>query len=171
MFFCPTVPASRESCTYSLSLLTYQLTNFQITVEDALHASLCTEEYMWEITESSKILSVQINFNIIVRIGAAKVSALDNRIFRQRIYFPWFMIRQWRFLHSHRNDEMYPPSAPLLTHSSALGPRFLNSGRSKPSELDPWNFPHIPPSPGLNVCRICPIFRNTFHVQILTSFI
>ena len=79
------------------------------------------------------------------------------------------LIRQWRFLHSHRNDEIYPPSAPLLTHSSAFGPRFLNSGRSKPSELDPWHFPHIPPSPRLNVCRICPIFRNTFHVQILTS--
>lgn len=32
----------------------YQLMNFQITVKDALHASLCTEEHTLEITQCSE---------------------------------------------------------------------------------------------------------------------
>ena len=43
-----------------------------------------------------------------------------------------------------------PPSAPLLTHSSTFGLRFLNSERSKPSEMDPWHSPH--PAISLIIC-------------------
>jgi hypothetical protein len=56
--------------------------------------------------------------------------------------------RRWRrFLHSHWNDEMYPPSAPSLTRSNAFGPLFLNLERSEPSEMDPWYFHHMSPPP------------------------
>ena len=88
-FFCPTVPASRKSYTYSLSLPPYRLTNFQNTVEDALHASICTEEHKENLAKAVSFTSVQITFNSIVGIGAGKVSALEDRIFRQSIHSPW----------------------------------------------------------------------------------
>ena len=52
--FCPIILASRKSCIYSLSLPTYQCMNFQITVEEALHASLCMEGHTWKFTESGE---------------------------------------------------------------------------------------------------------------------
>jgi len=43
----------------------------------------------------------------------------------------------------------YPnvPSAPSFTDSNAFGPRFLNSERFEPSEMDAWYFCHMPPPP------------------------
>ena len=69
---------------------TYQLMNFQIIAIDALHASVWMEEHMWESTESRGFYKCSNYLQYycykktsIVGIGAAKVSALDNRIFRQ----------------------------------------------------------------------------------------
>ena len=48
---------------------------------------------------------------------------------------------------------MYQPSAPLLTHSNAFRPQFLNSERFKPLEIDPLYFPHTLPPPWPGLCR------------------
>ena len=87
------VPTSQKYCTYNFSLPTHQLTNLQITAEDALHASLCTEEHMCCICEklpkAVSFTSVCITFNIIVGISADKASAHNCRTFSQSIHFPW----------------------------------------------------------------------------------
>ena len=68
MFFYSMVLASWKSCSYNLNLPTYQLTNFQIIVEDAPHASLCMEEHTWEITKSGEFYKYldycPISFNL-----------------------------------------------------------------------------------------------------------
>ena len=59
MFFCPSVTVFIESCTCILSLPMHQLTNFQITVEDTLHASLYMEEHMREILKAVSFTDCQ----------------------------------------------------------------------------------------------------------------
>ena len=81
------VLASQKSCTYSLSLSTYQLTNSQITVEDAQIFAL--RNIHEKLPKAVSFTSIHGTFNIIGGIGAARVSALNNRIFRQSVHFPW----------------------------------------------------------------------------------
>ena len=189
-------PGSSKILYLHLSLLTYQLINFQITVEDALHASLCTEEH----TVLLKPPPGRLRLSRLVTIPQWGWLHGGSQFFRAPLYVRNYR-KQWvlqvirltsilssglvqlkfRQLTTEFSGNQFishgctytptevstqpperwnvPPSAPLLTHSSAFGLRFLNSERSKPSEMDPWHFPHIPPSPWLYVFRICPVFR------------
>jgi len=111
MFFCPMVLASWKSCSYSLNLPTYQLTNFQITVEDALHASLCMEEHTWEITESSEFY---ITFNINIRIGVAKVYLMTETSGNQ-FTSPWSQMPTE--VSAQQPEQWNVPPFCTLTHS------------------------------------------------------
>ena len=102
------IPASRKSYTYSLSLPPYQLTKFQI--EDALHASLCTEEQKEKLAKAVSFTSVRITFNNLVRIGAGTVSALEERIFRQSIYSPWTHTRFYTAAGTTKCTPLHPYS-------------------------------------------------------------
>ena len=148
MFFCPTFPASRTSCTYTSVYLPRNSQTFKSQLKILCIQVFAQRNLCEKLPKAVSFASVQINTNIIVRIGAAKVPALDNRIFRQSIQFPWL------YTSTVQSPEQWnePLSAPLFTHSNAFGPWFLNLEKSKLSEMDPWHFPHILPSPWLNKC-------------------
>jgi len=112
---------------------------------------LCSRVFSWrniceKLPKAVSFTSVQITFNIIVGIGAGKVSAHNCRILGQSIHFPW--------LQTPTKVSTQPPErrnvSPLctLTHSlKHFRTRFLNSEGSKSSEIDLWYFPHMPPPP------------------------
>ena len=88
------------------------------------------------------------------RSRVAKVSAIDDGIFKQPIYFPW----------SHTVSAQ-PPERQNVP---PLHPYPLNLQRYKPSEIDPWYFPdigNIPPPPLSNAHNV----RYYASALLLTS--
>ena len=96
-----------------------------------------------KLPKAVSLTSVPITFNIIGGIGTDKASAQNYRTFGQSIHFPWLQAPTKVSTQPPERHNV-PPSAPSLTDSNAFGPRFLNSERFEPSEMDPWYFCHMP---------------------------